>query len=729
VPRRTAARRPREISTLTNEVEASKLRAVGVLVVCAKVFLVPIVFDPGADFPFTVPKALLSHGLAYVLAGVLIALFVRYGARFFVRSWLHVPVLAFLFANTLATVFAADKFLALYGAHGRMLGLGTIADWVVLYFAIVLLVRTRREAIAVLATGLAASVPALAYEAIQLLGKDPFSWNMNVTLRPFGTLGQPTTLSEYLTILAVGSLAIALVVRRLPMPIRGLLILHAAVLLAGTGATATRSPVVGLAAGTGVLVVLIWALHPSRRARVISLSVAGMAALGLVSLILLTPLGTRLAATVAPAPTDDVGEDVLARFEPSVDTRLVLYLIALNMVQERPVLGYGPDNFTVGVPKYRAENSPSDVRQSLATSPHSWVAQVGTSSGLLGLGSFIAVAIVALLLTMRAGFHPLAVAGIAMIAAILGTGLTTVSDVGTDWLFWASTGMVAAATASSVDSRGVPLSRAGRRIVRGSASASAGRVALAVVSVTIGLGLAASAAAAFDASRSIRSAELARVARRATEAIQLADRATRADPGRSEYWQGLGLAYIGANRLRDAASALENASRLAPHDVRIIADLARVLILLERAGDSTARARALELGEKAVRIDPNNPRANLTRAVVMQVAGNLPEALHSVERALALDPQSQNANLYVTAAQIYTATGRPADGIRIARVGIALIAPPIASVPLRIELARALIAVGQPNDALAEVDAALAIQPNQPSAVQLLDEIQRLLQK
>src|SRR5258706_16399436 len=80
----------------------SKLRLLGVAIICAKLALVPVVFDRDSDVPFSVVKALLSHALAYVLAGVLLGLAVRYGRRVFVWSWLHVPVLAFLAVNVAA---------------------------------------------------------------------------------------------------------------------------------------------------------------------------------------------------------------------------------------------------------------------------------------------------------------------------------------------------------------------------------------------------------------------------------------------------------------------------------------------------------------------------------------------------------------------------------------------------------------------------------------------------
>jgi Tfp pilus assembly protein PilF len=174
----------------------------------------------------------------------------------------------------------------------------------------------------------------------------------------------------------------------------------------------------------------------------------------------------------------------------------------------------------------------------------------------------------------------------------------------------------------------------------------------------------------------------------------------------------------------DAARAFEHASTLAPYDVRYDGDLARALAVMAQRGDKSSADRSRVVAERAIRIDPNNPRAHETRAIVMQFTGDLPEALKSVERAVALDPQSDNSALYVTAAQIYTASGRATDAIRIARKGLTILYPPIRSVELRIELARALVAAAQPSNAVLELDAALAIQPQNQAAQQLRAQIQ-----
>jgi tetratricopeptide (TPR) repeat protein len=247
--------------------------------------------------------------------------------------------------------------------------------------------------------------------------------------------------------------------------------------------------------------------------------------------------------------------------------------------------------------------------------------------------------------------------------------------------------------------------------------------------VAIGLGLTVTVLGPWDASRSIRAAQESRLQRRTTQSIELAQRATRTDQNRAAYWQGLGLAYVGAGQWVDAGAAFERAKKLAPYDVRAINDQARAQLLLASSGDNAARARAVALADEAVGIDPNNPQTQLTRALAMQFTGNLPEALSSVERAVALDHESTNDRLYVTAMQIYIDSARPADAVRLGRQGIFWLGAEPVSVPVRYELARALAGLGMHQEALSELDQALAIQPANTSIQRLRAEISALIQK
>jgi O-antigen ligase/tetratricopeptide (TPR) repeat protein len=697
----------------------SKLRLLGVALICAKLALVPVVIDPVSDLPFIVPKVLISHGLSYVLAGVLVALGAQFGRQLILWSWLHVPVAAFLIANVAATMIAENSTLALYGTHARMLGLGSLADGVLLYVATVLLVHRRSEVIAVVASLLAASIVVFVYELVQLADRDPFSWSFDGSVSPFSTLGQPTTLAFYLTIIALSVFALGVSIKELNRYSRAGLIAYSVCLVAGIAATGTRSPLVGVAIGGALLVLLLWLRQTTLRAHAVTALSVLAATATLVFATFVSPLGARLTTTFQ-TPSAEQTDDALTRLDPSSVSRIALYGIALEMLRERPLLGYGPDNFSAGVPTHRPEGAPPPIRQSVASSAHSWLAYVGTSSGVVGLTSFGAIIVSTLLVALRSRAHALVPTAAAALGAYLGTGLTSVTDVTTDALFWLSIGCVAAVHArpfwSADQSRG---SSTKPRSAHGGSWLASG---IGVLAVAIGITLLVATARAADASRAARASQDSRLVRAVPQAIEAGLRATNLDPGRAEYWSQLGLAYVGSSRWPEAGAAFERARTLAPHDVRHISDLIAVHLVLLGTGEAASRSKAVELADQAVRTDPNNPGAQLTRATAMQTTGNLAEATRSVERALILDPQSTNERLYGTAAQIYLAIAQPADAVRVARQGRAILG--VTQTPaLGLELARALLANGQPREALTEIDLVLSLQPNYPAAERLRAEI------
>src|SRR5438552_411568 len=426
-------------------IPGSKLRTLGLVLICAKVALVPLVFDPAADFAFTVPKALVSHGLAILLGGVLVALYLREGRSFLVWSPLHVPVLAFLGANVAATLFAPYVSLAVYGTHARMLGLATVADWTTLYFGVALLVRNGREMLAIALSAVSAAVVVFAYELVQFAGRDPVRWPDNTQL--MSTLGNRTTLAEYLVVVAMGGLAFAVAATGLSLRMRITSLVLSVAFLGGASTTGTRSTILGLSVGAATLVAVIWILHPSRQAKIVGLAFAVAAVVALGAALLLTPLGSRVATTFAPT-TSVSDADLIERLEPSAAGRVALYRIVFEMIRERPILGYGPDHLPVGVAQFRAAGDPPEILRGLATSSHSWVGYAGIGSGLVGLASFLGVVVVALRLTVKGGFRMTTVVAATSLLSLLGAGLTTVTDIGVDWIFWASVGAIAAATTS-----------------------------------------------------------------------------------------------------------------------------------------------------------------------------------------------------------------------------------------------------------------------------------------
>ena len=718
-------------------IDDSRLRVFGLFVLCLKVALVPLAFDHAADASFVLPKALLSHGLAYVLAGVLVALVVLNGVGALLRSRVQISVLAYLGVSVLATAFAVNPNIALFGTHDRMLGLAAIADGVITFLATVELVRTRRGVIAVVGSVLTASSLILAYEVVQLSGHDPLSWSLDPSQRPISTVGQPTTLGQYLVTLSVVAYAFGLLTPRLRHWLRGGLVAYSAALLVAAGLTGTRSVVIGAAFAAVAFVAIVWVKRPGPRTRAFGL-LGGVGAAGmLAAALLLTPIGGRLQSTVdaptavptataptataptATAPTAEISNSSLvSQLEPSASLRISLYQMALEMLLERPILGYGPDNFAVGVPLYRPQPADIELRRTVTTSPHSFIASVATSTGTLGLITFAGILLLAAFELLRARFSPVGTVGALAVLAYMGAGITTVGAIETEMQFWLA---IAAITGASVHANAQ--ASGARESERTSVRVRTGSISQRVLVwsiVIVSVGIMSNGFTALGASRLAHQSVGMRTFSSMNVAIDLALKATRADSNRAEYWEQLALAYAGAARWSDASNAFEQAAGLEPYDIRFVTDAIQVQLLLFNRGDAQALLRAVALSDRVVRVDPGNPDAHLVRARVARIQKDIAQAARSIGRVLALQPNSTSEVLYLEAIDIYLADGRIEDATSAGRAGVANFAR---SVPLRVALAGALRKGGHLSEALLEIEAALAIRPDYPAALQLRDEI------
>ena len=707
----------------------SRMRRAAVGLLCLKIVALPILFDRSADVAFTVPKALFSHASAYLLAAVIAGLALRFRASAHWRSPLHLAVLAYVVVNIAATAIAEDRYLALFGAHERMLGLGTLIDCVVLFFAASFVLRTPRDSVAVAVSVFGAAAIVLAYEAIQLARLDPLPWSGATHIRPPSTIGQANSLAEYLVVVATGAGALVVFGRPRPRLVVALLTVCASALL-GAVLTQTRSVLLGVAGAELALITLVWVHYRSgaQRARYTLGAVAtGVAFAGA---LLLTPLGSRVATTVDLAPPGDEPASTSPRVEAAADVRLALYGMSLRMVAERPILGHGPDNFVAVQAKHRSDAEPYEVQANANSSAHSWVAQVATSSGLLGLVTFIVIAVAAVGAALRSR-DPIASIGAVAMCAFLAQGSTTVNEISTEWLFWGAVGLVASSSVRT--GAPLPAASAGRQRRRAQQRAEPPEdprfLAAAAVLIAVGTMLAASTWVALDASRSAHASLVARVSGRTADAIEHARRATQRDPGRSEYWHALGLARAAAGRPTDAVAALEHAYQLAPYDVNTGSSYVRALLLLGQRADVTATERAGVVADRLVRTDPNNPVAHVTRALAMRATGDLEQAVVSVWRAVALDrtsPSGQTAlrDTYVVGVQVLSAAGRHVDALTLADLGLSRLPGADIQVPLRIERARALAQGGRFEEAIRELDTVLAQQPRNSAALELRAQIE-----
>src|SRR5439155_3636937 len=97
-------------------------------------FLLPLTFLPNIVDEFVLPKLLLVR---LVLAALIILLLVRWllqGEVTWRRTPLDLPLLAFIGSAALSTIFAVNRYLAIFGTYDRWEGLLTILTYALLFW-------------------------------------------------------------------------------------------------------------------------------------------------------------------------------------------------------------------------------------------------------------------------------------------------------------------------------------------------------------------------------------------------------------------------------------------------------------------------------------------------------------------------------------------------------------------------------------------------------------------
>jgi len=698
----------------------STIRRFGIGLLAAKFILVPLVFDPSGLNAFSVPKAVTGQVLGALLLGVLLSLLARFRRAMWRPAPVHAAVGVLLGTYVAATLVALNLPVALIGSPENAVGLFALLDGIVLFLGLGMLVRTPMDAWVLGVALFVPVLPVVSYELIQWTGKDPIAWVTPGTVRPFSTFGNPDLLAPYLgtTTSAAGALSIA-AERNVGRRYRSLAALIAIFGLAGTLLTGSRAAVVGfgLVAVLAAIVILHAKIRGQRRGVPVALT------LGLVAAsvtIALSPVGQRFVGLAASVIRAEEGVPI----EGSVGGRLVLYQAAATQIQERPVFGVGPDNFTAAFPRTRPEDAFKVLKtNAIETATHDWVLKVGTDAGILGLFAFIATLVAGVLAALSSrGTSWISWPALASAVYLLGTGLFSPNDAGTDWLYWAALGVIASAN----DGRGQKVTRptvAGSRSHRGRPQ---GRSVAALSSVPLGFGLllASLLLPALEANRAAGENRALRLSGSVPASIVAGERATARASYRAEYWHGLGLSFAAMKDYAKAERSFSKAVELASYHTTYLTNLARAQLGLGLAGDRSKMAAALETARQAIRNDPNNGDAHVTLSIVGQASGHPEETVTASERALSLGFGSSDPAFYLLTGRAYLQLDRPADAERLLRSGIAVPTDPQMWASLELELARALVRQQRNAEAIAEIEKILAAIPGHRGAQELRRDLE-----
>ena len=401
----------------------------------ALALLTPLVTAPWTLYPYSVGKALYARVLiaaAFALWAALALLRPRWRPP---RSALLVLLGAGLAAAALSAAFGADPQRSLWSTYERMQGLVNAAHWAA--FALVAAAVTRtwtdwtRLLNANLAVGLAVSVFAIVRFAAPETPL-PFPAAEGYWPRIGASAGNPIFLGAYLQ--AVALLALGFLVRSCCAPVpsgasalpgaarsgkaarrarkkarrrtraapgdgwgrRLFWAATAACALAGLSLTGSLGALAGLLAGLGAAAVLYALFGRARRSR--RLGLAGLAALAACALFL--ALSLRPGAAPAPAaepgarPAFRGGNVMLERATSAewvgftLGNRLRIWEAGLAAFAERPLLGWGPENYFAAAARHL-----SAPRERARVHGHAHNLAIGEAAGkgALGLALWLAL--------------------------------------------------------------------------------------------------------------------------------------------------------------------------------------------------------------------------------------------------------------------------------------------------------------------------------------------------
>jgi O-antigen ligase/Flp pilus assembly protein TadD len=604
----------------------------------AIVALVPLAFYPGGYFIFLPLKVTLATVLVPVGLAVLIAR--RHPLAWTAQLGAWLTFLVVLVASSLLGLGGVTSWI---GYPGR--GLGVVA-WLVFAGAFWLGSSLSRQGdrAAVVRAATAASILVSIYALFQAAGLDPLDWAGNIDVsRTRSTMGNAAFLGAYLAMIVplAGSLALST-----SQPHRARALYSAASILAFAAllSTRTRGAWVGALAGLVVVVALEWPRIRAARGRLAGALVAATALLVLLATV--SPLASRIRSVADPKSGTGRG-------------RLIQWGRTIELIAERPVVGWGPETYAFVFPRFIDERFERTVgRAVIPDRAHNVFLDVASATGLLGVVAYLGILALSAWALVRARLrNPLTVGLAGACAAYVIQLQFSFPLADLDAVFWLLAGLL---VASTTPRSGVLRHR------------------WAAVPLVAALLLAFWGATDVAADRILRRSLEAEATGRFSEAQGLIDRAAHLAAGRVQYLQAAGRLHrrIGevsgrADDFRRGLQALDEARRLLPRDLELAMDRADLFLSWGQiAGDRGLIQRAASQYEKILELDPASSRVHLRLGVAFVELDRRVDAEKEWLMTVSLSPSSPGP--LVNLGILYEQQGRREEALAVLRQALKL---------------------------------------------------------
>ncbi len=348
-------------------------------------FIVPLVLVPSSFiFPFVVPKILLFRSLVeLMLAGYVALLVINYEEYRPRLTGITMAVSLFIISFGLSTFIGVDPYHSFWENHERMLGLFTLLHYFIYYVVTTAVFKKWADWRIALHLFLLAGSAAMLVGVMQHFKPD-FLLNQG-SPRVASTLGNAIYVGGYgLFLFFVGLL---LFLKEKILPLRIVQALLAILGFIGMILSGTRGSLLGLMVGIGAVFFsysLVVKSHPRVRQGFLGVLALLVLVLGLLYV-------NRQASWVQHIPT--LGSLLnISLSNGSASTRLIAWKIAVQGWKERPVFGWGPNNFFYTFNKYYDPTSlEHGYGETWFDNAHNIILNTLTVQGVFGLLTYLGI--------------------------------------------------------------------------------------------------------------------------------------------------------------------------------------------------------------------------------------------------------------------------------------------------------------------------------------------------
>ncbi|MBI4995198.1 O-antigen ligase family protein [Candidatus Peregrinibacteria bacterium] len=287
-----------------------------------------LVKHTGFFFPYIVPRTTYLQLIAEFLGGaaaIFIVLYPSYRPKW---TFLSSALAAFFLAGLISVIFSADPSKSMFGTMERSFGFFNILHYGILFFVATVALRTQRQWNIFLAISIAISV----YGAINLL--NPVLLAKQV---PSTVAGNPTFLSAYLIfhICFAAFLFIQTKDKYLKILLGIIIAIQASAILASN----VRGGFVGLSAA--VLFLMLYSIWKHKQTRTL---------FGGILIIIILSYGFIFINRDNPAINANPILQRITNFsleDETIEARFAMWKIALQGIKERPIAGWGRENYSL----------------------------------------------------------------------------------------------------------------------------------------------------------------------------------------------------------------------------------------------------------------------------------------------------------------------------------------------------------------------------------------------